>query len=72
MTILERRVADQQEFIDTQIAWNKSMSAESEQLDKKLTEESEQLNSRLVSTAAKAEAAHAAAKTADSIARKPR
>jgi hypothetical protein len=70
MTILEKKVAGQQEFIETQIAWNKSMSAESEHLDKKLTDESEQLNSRLVSTDAKAEAAHTAAKTADSIARK--
>jgi hypothetical protein len=70
VTILEQKVASQQEFIVTQVAWNKSMSAESEQLDMKLTDETEQLNSRLVSTDAKAEAAHTAAKTADSIARK--
>jgi hypothetical protein len=70
VTILEKRVTSQQEFIDNQIAWNKSMSAESEQLDMKITDETEQINSRLVSTDAKAEAAHTAAKTADSIARK--
>jgi hypothetical protein len=70
VTILEKRVAGQQEFIDTQIAWNRSMSAESEQLNTKLAEETEQLSSRLLATDAKAEAAHTAAKTADSIARK--
>jgi hypothetical protein len=46
------------------------MSAESEQLNMRLTDETEQLSSRLLSTDAKAEAAHTAAKTADSIARK--
>jgi hypothetical protein len=70
VTILEQKVVSQQEFIDTQVAWNKSMSAESERLDMKLTDETEKLNSRLVSTDAKAEAAHTAAKTADTIARK--
>ncbi len=70
VTILEKRVAGQQEFIDTQIAWNRSMSAESEQLNTKLADETEQLSSRLLATDAKAEAAHTAAKTADSIARK--
>ncbi len=59
VTVLEERVAGQREFITTQLAWNKSMSAETEQL-----------SSRLVSTDAKAEAAHTIAKAADSTAKR--
>ncbi len=56
---LEEMVTCQRDFISQQQSWNTSMSAEAERL-----------NSRLVTTDAKADAAHTAAKLADSIARK--
>jgi hypothetical protein len=59
LAALEEMVTCQREFINQQQSWNTSMSAEAEQL-----------NSRLVTIDAKADAAHMAAKLADSIARK--
>jgi hypothetical protein len=69
VTMLEEKVNSQREFVVTQIAWNTSMSEESEQTNKRLADETSQINTRLVATDAKAEAAHTAAKLADSMAR---
>jgi hypothetical protein len=69
VTILEQKVNSQRDFVVTQVAWNTSMSEEAEQISKRLAEETGQLSSRIIATDAKAEAAHTAAKLADSRAK---
>ncbi len=66
VTMLEQKVNSQREFVVTQVDWNKSMSEQAEQISKRLAEETAQINTRLVATDAKADAAHKAAKLADS------
>jgi hypothetical protein len=66
VTVLEEKVNSQREFVVTQIAWNTSMSEETEQISKRLAEETAQISTRLVATDAKADAAHTTAKLADS------